>query len=165
MFTKLWAPMRCPPSCRRERPIYGAAGPGRSDTEGSIMASKSPHFCLQPSCHNLTNNAYCEEHAPLHMTYADNRASASERGYDAKWSRFSKRYLSQPEHQFCALHISPNCKGIAECVDHINPLRGKDDPRKYDQSNLQPACLACNTLKGKQTIRGAWVYGEREDDT
>ena len=126
------------------------------------MANKPPHFCIHPGCRTLTHEAYCAEHAPLHA-YTDNRASASERGYDAKWSRFAKHYLSMPEHQFCALHISPNCRSVSECVDHVVPLEGPDDPKKYDTSNLQPACLACNTLKGKRVMRGAWVYGERTD--
>ena len=125
------------------------------------MANRAPHFCPHPGCYNLTTDTYCPDHAPLHAP-TDNRASAAERGYDARWSRFAKRYLSMPEHQFCALHISPRCKGVAECVDHISPLRGPGDPRKYDLDNLQPCCLACNTLKGKQVMRGTWVYGEAE---
>jgi len=124
------------------------------------MAVRSKRFCLHPSCNVLTSDTYCPEHAPLHDVRVDNRVSAAERGYDTKWSKFSKRYLSHPDHQFCALHISANCRGVAECVDHVHPLQGPNDPRKYDPSNLQSVCLPCNTLKGKQTIRGAWVYGD-----
>lgn len=130
---------------------------------GSEVATRAKHFCLHPGCNALTDATYCQEHAPLHAERIDRRGSAASRGYDSKWSRFSKWYLSRPENQFCALHISPYCRGVSECVDHIVPLDGPDDPKKYDLSNLQPACLACNTLKGKRVIRGAWVYGERSD--
>ena len=126
------------------------------------MATRSLHFCNHAGCKRLVSETYCEEHAPLHAVYADNRLSAKERGYDTKWSRFSKRYLAEPDHQFCALHISSTCRGIAECVDHIIPLQGPHDPRKYDRSILQPSCLPCNTLKGKQVIRGTWVYGQTD---
>jgi 5-methylcytosine-specific restriction protein A len=129
------------------------------------MATRSLHFCNQAGCKRLVSGTYCEEHAPLHATYTDNRASAAERGYDTRWSKFSKRYLAHPEHQFCALHISPTCRGIAECVDHIHPLAGPHDPGKFDRNNLQPSCLPCNTLKGKQIIRGTWVYGQNDSNT
>jgi len=128
------------------------------------MATRALHFCNHAGCHMLTAAPYCDEHAPLHIaTYTDNRASASERGYDTKWGKFSKWFLSLPENQFCVLHISPNCKGVAECVDHIYGLKGPNDPNKYNVRFLQPACLPCNTLKGKQVIRGTWVYGAKEE--
>lgn len=127
------------------------------------MPIRSMHFCNHAGCNILTADTYCIEHAPLHQ-HADNRDSARQRGYDSRWSRFSKKYLAHPDHQFCALHISQNCRGIAECVDHIYPLQGPRDPRKYDPTNLQPACLICNTVKGKRVIRGTWTYGTTEAD-
>jgi 5-methylcytosine-specific restriction enzyme A len=126
------------------------------------MPTKSPHFCLHPGCRTLTVDAYCMEHAPLHQ-YTDNRENATARGYDNRWRKFSRRYLAMPEHQFCVLHISPACRGLAECVDHIVPLQGPNDPRKYDIKNLQPACLPCNTAKGRKETRGAWVYGDAQE--
>jgi 5-methylcytosine-specific restriction protein A len=121
--------------------------------------NRSKRFCSHYGCSRLVTTTYCEEHAPLHQP-KDNRGSASERGYDWKWHKFSKAYLSRPENQFCALHISPHCTEIADCVDHIHALTGPNDPRKYDPDNLQPSCRACNTLKGKQIIEGTWEYGE-----
>jgi hypothetical protein len=60
------------------------------------MASRSPHFCMHPGCRALITDTYCAEHAPQHA-YIDNRASAAERGYDARWARFARRYLSMPD--------------------------------------------------------------------
>jgi 5-methylcytosine-specific restriction endonuclease McrA len=122
--------------------------------------NRSRHFCSHYGCDKLVTTTYCEEHTPKPK---DNRVNSSERGYDWKWHKFSKAYLSRPENQFCKLHISPHCTEIADCVDHIVPLQGKNDPRKYDMSNLQAACNQCNTLKGKQTIRGEWEYGKDDE--
>lgn len=120
------------------------------------MATKALHLCAAPGCRNLCREKYCEAHQPRRF---DGRKNAAARGYDRRWARFRAWYLAQPEHQFCALHISPRCKGLAECIDHIVPLNGPDDPGRFDLDNLQPACLACNTAKGRRIIRGTWRYG------
>lgn len=120
------------------------------------MAIKALHLCAAPGCRNLCREKYCEAHQPQRF---DGRRNAAARGYDRRWARFRAWYLAQPEHQFCALHISPRCKGLAECIDHIVPLNGPDDSGRFDLDNLQPACLACNTAKGRRIIRGTWRYG------
>ena len=114
--------------------------------------SKDGNQSTAPVC----REKYCEAHQPQRF---DGRRNAAARGYDRRWARFRAWYLAQPEHQFCALHISPRCKGLAECIDHIVPLNGPDDPGRFDLDNLQPACLACNTAKGRRIIRGTWRYG------
>jgi len=128
------------------------------------MATRARHFCYEPGCRVLTCDTYCDKHAPLHAERVDYRVSSTERGYDYPWQKFSKHYLAMPEHQFCVLHISARCKGRATCVDHIHPLTGPDDPRKYDPANLQAVCGPCNTLKGKQVIYGCYVYGKEENE-
>lgn len=119
------------------------------------MATRTRRFCGHPGCTELVVSGYCEAHSAQHeQSRIDSRESASRRGYDSRWRAFSKRYLARPENQFCALRISPRCNHLAECVDHIHPLQGPRDPRKYDKSNLQPACNACNTLKRQRVIVG-----------
>ena len=129
------------------------------------MANRALRICEHPGCGKITQGRFCAEHEPEAYSqqaraYDRYRGSAAQRGYDARWHRFSKAYLARPEHRFCALHISPKCAGIAQCVDHIRPLRGRSDPGRFDPSNLQPACLACNTLKGDRVMRGTYVFGE-----
>ena len=133
---------------------------------GENMATHAQHFCQHPGCSMLTSSRWCERHAALHQQDRtdsahmsdERRGSAAQRGYDAAWHRFSRWYLSRPENQFCALHISPRCKVRAECVDHIVSLA--DGGAKYAYDNLQPSCLACNTLKGRRVIRGTWTFGK-----
>ena len=136
---------------------------GQPSLGWKALGSKSKHFCNHHGCTRLVTTTYCEEHAPLHKPQ-DNRASASERGYDWAWHKFSVWYLAKPEHQFCALHISRHCKEIADCVDHIYGLQGPNDPRKYDLTAVQPACRECNLLKEKQVMRGTWEYGEGKNE-
>ena len=124
------------------------------------IATKSRHFCSHPGCNRLVSDTYCEEHAPLHRKQESHRPASTDRGYDWRWRKFAKKYLARPEHQFCALHISSRCTGLADCVDHIHPLQGPNDPRKYDLTNLQPSCTPCNVRKGKRVIYGTHVFGE-----
>lgn len=156
----LWQPMSCSSSPKR------SPRPGRR-REPKQMATAAKKICNHPGCNQITSGRYCAEHTPQAYTeqakaYDRRRGSAAARGYDGRWHKFAAAYLRQPGHQFCALHISPRCNIIAECVDHIRPLRGPSDPGRFDPANLQPACLACNTLKGDREMRGTYVYGDQE---
>lgn len=128
-------------------------------------------FCAYAGCGQLTDGSrYCPAHEREAMKalaqreresakIADRkRGSAAARGYDAQWQKFRDWYLRQPEHVFCALHISRDCAGVADCIDHIVPL--EMGGAKYDMSNLQPSCRACNVKKGRTVLRGNHVYGE-----
>ena len=124
------------------------------------MAARGKHFCRHAGCAELVaKGQYCAKHAPLHARRFDGRKNAAERGYDARWAKFAHWYLSAPEHQFCALRISPFCKGRAECVDHIRPLTGPDDPARFDPDNLQPACLTPQARLRAQGRCGAGIAG------
>ena len=69
------------------------------------------------------------------------------------------------ENQFCSLRL-PGCTFIAQCVDHIDPPDGPDDPRFWDKNNHQPACIHCNSVKGHRKIVGSYkVFGNDEDKT
>jgi 5-methylcytosine-specific restriction protein A len=125
------------------------------------MPSKSLRFCLHSGCKNLTRNGYCPEHADeaeqkrkdQFKRYDQRRGSASERGYDSRWAKASKWFLKQPGNQICKLHL-PGCKIVAECVDHIEPPDGPDDPKFWDPDNWQPACIRCNSVKGNKKMKG-----------
>lgn len=123
------------------------------------MPQKTKKLCAQHGCNRFADTGnYCSEHARVVAARQDNRrGTAAERGYDWQWHKFRDMYLARPENQFCRLHLSPRCSVLAQCVDHIVPL--ELGGAKYDEKNLQPACLACNTLKGQQVLRGTWEPG------
>lgn len=123
------------------------------------MPSKAKRFCAHAGCSNLTTGKYCEVHqSDADQAYKDRdrrRGTAQERGYTYRWAKYSKQYLSHPDHQICKLHL-PGCTLLAECVDHIVPVNGPDDPNFWLESNHQSSCLHCNTIKGKRTIVGTY---------
>lgn len=135
---------------------------------GGTGLKKALHFCAHVGCRNLTSNKYCDEHAQdaidEQKRWADGHAKGSsrQRGYDSRWEKYRKWYLSKPEHMFCALHLA-GCTEIATCIDHIVPPQNRDDPLFWDTSNHQPSCIHCNSVKGHTTLRGTWNLGGNND--
>ena len=129
---------------------------------------KAARFCSHPGCSNMSvANGYCNEHQDDVITKnkeADRRrGSAGVRGYGWRWQKYSRAFLRRPENQFCSLRL-PGCTFIAQCVDHIDPPDGPDDPRFWDKNNHQPACIHCNSVKGHRKIVGSYkVFGNDED--
>lgn len=128
------------------------------------MAYRSTAFCKQPGCRELVSgSAYCVKHTPLHQEAERQRdvrrGSAHARGYNYRWSKYSKHYLSQPQNQFCKLHLDDGCAVVAQCVDHIKPHDGQHDPLFWDARNHQPACIHCNSVKGSRDIVGTYTFG------
>jgi 5-methylcytosine-specific restriction protein A len=96
----------------------------------------------------------CDKHkASAQKRYDKQRGTPTQRGYNYRWAQYSKSFLNEPENQFCKLQL-PGCKNIAECVDHIDPPNGADDPRFWDATNHQAACIHCNSVKGHRNIKG-----------
>ncbi len=91
------------------------------------------------------------------------RKNANQRGYNYQWGRYSKAYLAHPDHQLCALHLDGGCAIVAQCVDHIKPANGSGDPLFWDPTNHQPACIHCNSVKGRKFLRGEYVFGRGGD--
>ena len=119
------------------------------------MPSKPLHICNHPGCPNLAADRFCIEHTKQErQRYDKQRGSASERGYTYRWSKYSKRFLSQPENVFCKLHLDSGCTEISQCVDHVDPPDGPNDPRFWDPANHQGACIHCNSVKGHTMIKG-----------
>lgn len=131
------------------------------------MPTKSKRLCQHPGCSNLTAGRFCPAHADdetaLRKQQAQGedrrRGTAAQRGYTARWARYAKAYLARPENKFCALHLDDGCAGVAQCVDHIIPPASPEDPLFWEGGNHQPACIHCNSVKGKRTILGRYIYG------
>ncbi|KXG42866.1 HNH endonuclease [Tepidibacillus decaturensis] len=115
--------------------------------------------CSYPGCTNLTRERYCEKHKKQEQKrYDEHRGTAAQRGYDWRWQRYSKYFLKQPENAFCKLQF-PGCTRLAQCVDHIDPPDGQNDPRFWDTNNHQAACIHCNSVKGHRYIKGKGLNG------
>lgn len=104
------------------------------------MPTRSPTPCRTIACYATTTHksGRCTRHRA-----GDLRGTPAQRGYDNKWRRFAKAYLSR--HPFCV--IRTNCRGnYSSEVDHIVALR-QWQGSKYDDGNLQAACKACHSAK------------------
>lgn len=129
------------------------------------MSIIARHFCRHPGCPALVGGSsrYCDAHKAdeqeAERRQDERRGSARARGYTTRWNKYSKWFLSLPGNQFCKLHIDAGCAIVAQCVDHIDPPNGADDPKFWDANNHQPACIHCNSVKGRQRQPGTWGFG------
>lgn len=110
-------------------------------------------LCAAPGCPLVVTHGRC----PQHTAAQDHaRGSAQSRGYDSRWSRYSKAWLALHPHcgerqddQIHVLHSRCAQQGrltAATCTDHILPMsRGGS---QYDPANNQSLCRPCNTAKG-----------------
>jgi 5-methylcytosine-specific restriction protein A len=120
------------------------------------MPQRLKRPCSQPGCPALVpvGERYCEKHRKeVARRYDQERGTAHERGYTARWRHYSRWFLKQPENVFCRLQL-PGCTNLAQCVDHIDPPDGPNDPKFWDPNNHQSACIHCNSVKGRKVIRG-----------
>ena len=107
------------------------------------------------TCGKLANGSYCEEHLNKkqveqkqeRIRYDNSRGTAASRGYDSRWSRYSKQYrINRP---LCVMCEKQGKLTLAECVDHIEPVDGPDDPMFWVESNHQGLCNTCHNLKSE----------------
>lgn len=115
------------------------------------MPTRCKSLCRR--CKKLVDKpGLCEECKPKEQRFWDKRrGSAHQRGYDSRWQKYSRAFLARPENQFCKLGL-PGCTEFAECVDHVKPPKDKNDPLFWDKDNHQPACIHCNSVKGRKEI-------------
>lgn len=72
---------------------------------------------------------------------ADQRNTAAQRGYGAKWQRERLRFLEQ--HPLCIDHQARGKVVAATVVDHKIPHKG-DLKLFWSRSNWQPLCKPCH---------------------
>lgn len=70
----------------------------------------------------------------------DRRKSSTKRGYGYQWEKYSRQY--RRDNPMCA-----KCEHPADCVDHIQPITGPDDPLFWIEENHQPLCTTCHSKK------------------
>ena len=111
--------------------------------EDDVMPMKPRHPCAHPGCPNLTDRKYCAKHEMVHR---GDRECSSRRGYDQRWQKARKRFLSA--HPLCAecQRQNPPRYVKATVVDHVVPHRG-DPVLFWDEGNWQPLCKPCHDRK------------------
>ena len=110
-------------------------------------------MCKTFGCPNVHTNksGYCDEcirrAGRAFSDRADDRPTAHQRGYDAKWRAFSTKYLET--HKVCAI-----CGAPATVTDHKSTpaeimldLYGRFD---LNPDHYQALCTSCNTRKGTE---------------
>lgn len=76
------------------------------------------------------------------------RPTARQRGYNSKWEKASRTFLSRPENSRCFY-----CGDPATLVDHAIAHKG-DQKLFWDKSNWRPCCGPCNRRKNVQSEGG-----------
>ncbi len=117
------------------------------------MPTKPKKPCKQPGCPNLTTVSYCDDHKKEERHYDRQRGTAAQRGYDSKWQKARKGFLSK--HPLCIKCQEQSKVTPAEVVDHIIPHKG-DKKLFWDRSNWQPLCNSCHSKKTRQQDMGSW---------
>ena len=74
------------------------------------------------------------------------RPSARQRGYDTRWDKARRAFLSS--HPWCAECAKRGVSTPATVVDHITPHRG-DNALFWSKANWQVLCTTCHS-SGKQ---------------
>ena len=119
------------------------------------MPYKSLVPCRHPGCAALVNpgQKYCDEHKKLHP---EEVRSASRRGYDSKWQKARKQFLSA--NPLCTECLKNGRFEKATVVDHTIPHRG--DPKLFwDKDNWQALCKSCHDKKtGREDSKPEYRY-------
>jgi 5-methylcytosine-specific restriction enzyme A len=102
------------------------------------MPNKPKHPCNHPGCRELTNDRFCPNHARQARAADDaRRGTATERGYNATWSRV--RGMKLASNPLCERCESQGLAVEATLVHH------KDrNPRNNQAENHESLCNECH---------------------
>jgi 5-methylcytosine-specific restriction protein A len=103
---------------------------------------RAPRPCVNPLCSRLNCETHKRERA---VVYDRSRGSATQRGYTQRWAEYSRAFLR--EHPHCARCLKAGKIEAATMVDHIQPIRGADDPLFWQVSNHQGLSRRCHAIK------------------
>ncbi len=73
------------------------------------------------------------------------RGKTAERGYDGDWRALRLDHLSR--EPLCRMCQQLGRVTAASMVDHITPIKGREDPLRLADSNLQSLCVPCHAIK------------------
>lgn len=111
------------------------------------MARRAARNCTRPGCHGVVRDNKCSVCGPTSKHKRDARATAAQRGYDARWRKVRRMKLArQPLCEACLEH---GHTVAATDVHHIVAKRRGGGDR---DANLQSLCHSCHS---KLTAQGA----------
>jgi 5-methylcytosine-specific restriction protein A len=84
------------------------------------------------------------------------RGTAAARGYDARWQRARKLFLSL--NPLCRPCSTAGRITAATVVDHITAHKG-DETLFWDQANWQPSCKPCHDARVDEGDFGRSTHG------
>lgn len=122
------------------------------------MPTRPPRPCSWPGgCPELVDVGYCTHHQRRERQQQDQRrGSAASRGYDSKWAKARKLFLTA--HPLCVMECKEQGRiTAAVVVDHIVPHKG-DQKLFWDRKNWQSGCKTCHDRK---TARDDGGFGNR----
>jgi 5-methylcytosine-specific restriction protein A len=122
------------------------------ETGWRVMIKKP---CGKIGCRELVNrkDRYCEEHRLSEQRrYDKDRGTATQRGYNSRWARYSREYRAR--NPLCVKCQEQGKVTPAQHVDHITPTKGKDDPLHWEPSNHQSVCISCHNAKTRKDEMG-----------
>lgn len=104
------------------------------------MPTKPKTHCSWGRCPETTTERYCPTHREKKWSGEQDRPSASERGYDARWQKVRQMYARK--NLLCERCLENGRTVAVEEVHHIVPI--KDGGARYDLKNLQSLCKSCH---------------------
>ena len=106
------------------------------------MPRKPKRPCSYPSCPNLTEGRFCDEHQRLENKNYEKykRDPDTKKRYNKQWRVIRNRYLKvKPMCEEC---LRKNKYTVATEVHHIKPLA---DGGTHDSNNLMGLCKSCHS--------------------
>lgn len=111
------------------------------------MPRRPKRPCSYPGCPELTEpgQRFCNKHKKQEQKrYDQERGTAAQRGYNARWRRARKRFLAA--NPLCVECKKEGRLTPATVVDHIIPHKG-DMKLFWDERNWQALCKRCHDRK------------------
>jgi len=101
----------------------------------------------------VEDESYCVSHLPIAVEARKqqdrDRGNSWTRGYDHDWKRLRDHHFRS--NPLCVSCLKNGRIEIGEVVDHIQPIQGRNDPRRLDPGNLQTLCVKCHAVKTSGT--------------
>ena len=123
--------------------------------------------CAKIGCRELVSSPkrWCKDHEQPEKRRAWKdidrvRGTATERGYDHRWAKYSRWYRSQ--HPLCVECERQGRVKPSEHVDHVQAVTGPDDPLFWAESNHEALCRPCHSRKTAKEDGG---FGHRKKES